>query len=103
MDRRASDIAARGGVRKTSLGRPLTSREREVLTALARGETGDEVATRLVIAPETVRRHVANAREKLGARTRVHAIAIAIHYGQIDPHFAPDETQPFRRFAVVSD
>jgi DNA-binding CsgD family transcriptional regulator len=64
----------------------LSGREREVLTGLAGGESGDELAKRLVIAPETVRRHVANAREKLGARSRVHAVALALHRGEIEPH-----------------
>jgi DNA-binding NarL/FixJ family response regulator len=63
----------------------LSSREREVLTGLARGERGAELAERLHIAPDTVRRHVANARQKLGARTRVHAVALALHRGQIRP------------------
>jgi len=63
----------------------LTEREREVLTALALGETGVEIAARLFIAPDTVRRHVANARRKLGARTRAHAVAVAIRRGEIKP------------------
>ena len=69
-------------------GRPrpaLSAREREVLTGLARGESGDELAQRLFIAPETVRRHVANAREKLGARSRVHAVALAMQRREIAP------------------
>ena len=64
---------------------PLSAREREVLTGLACGERGEELAKRLYIAPETVRRHVANAREKLGARSRVHAVALAMHRGEISP------------------
>ena len=45
--------------------RLLSTREREVLTALAGGQTGGDIARQLYIAPDTVRRHVANAREKL--------------------------------------
>ena len=63
----------------------LTTREREVLTAVAGGQTGDDIARRLFIAPDTVRRHVANAREKLQARTRAHAIAEALRRGEIWP------------------
>lgn len=63
----------------------LTKREREVLTGLAGGQTGDDIARRLFIAPDTVRRHVANARQKLGARTRAHAIAEALRRGEIEP------------------
>ena len=64
---------------------PLSPREREVLTALATGRTGAEVAQTLVLSPETVRTHIRNAMEKLGASTRTHAIALAIASGEIDP------------------
>jgi PAS domain S-box-containing protein len=62
----------------------LSPREREVMGLLAVGETGEAVAVRLNISPETVRNHVRRAREKLGARTRVHAIALAIERGELD-------------------
>ena len=64
---------------------PLSPREREVLTALASGRTGAQVAQTLVLSPETVRTHIRNAMEKLGASTRTHAIALAIASGEIDP------------------
>jgi DNA-binding CsgD family transcriptional regulator len=41
------------------------------------------VAERLVLSPETVRTHVRNAMEKLGARTRAHAVVLAIARGEI--------------------
>lgn len=85
----------------------LSAREREVLTGLACGERGDELAKRLYIAPETVRRHVANAREKLGARSRVHAVALAMHRGEIAPRlesessrFSPSRAAPPHKTAV---
>ena len=62
----------------------LSPREREVMGLLAMGGTGEDVAMRLNISPETVRNHVRSAREKLGARTRVHAIALAIERGELD-------------------
>jgi len=64
---------------------PLSPREREVLTALATGRTGAQVAQTLSLSPETVRTHIRNAMEKLGASTRTHAIALAIASGEIDP------------------
>jgi DNA-binding CsgD family transcriptional regulator len=63
---------------------PLTPREREIVTLLALGLTGEEIAEKLVISPETVRIHVRNARRRLGAKTRAHAIALAIKGGQIE-------------------
>jgi len=61
----------------------LSPREREVLDLLAQGLTGEEVATRLSLSPETVRTHVRNAMDKLEAHTRVHAVAIALRQGEI--------------------
>ena len=63
--------------------RVLSPREREVLDLLANGLTGEEVATRLSLSPETVRTHVRNAMGKLEAHTRVHAVAIALRNGEI--------------------
>ena len=58
--------------------RTLSPREREVLSMLARGLTGEQIAERLVLSPETVRTHIRNAREKLGASTRVEAVTMAL-------------------------
>ena len=62
----------------------LSAREREVLELLAGGADNNEVATTLGISPETVRNHTRNARRKLGARSRSHAIALAIALGQLE-------------------
>ena len=61
----------------------LSAREREVLDLLAEGLTGEEIAKRLFLSPETIRTHVRNAMDKLEARTRAHAIAIALRQGEI--------------------
>lgn len=61
----------------------LSPREREVLDHLAKGMTGEEVAVRLGLSPETVRTHVRNAMDKLEAHTRVHAVALALRQGEI--------------------
>jgi PAS domain S-box-containing protein len=63
---------------------PLSEREKEVLELLAGGANNNEVADELGISPETVRNHTRNARRKLGARSRSHAIALAITLGQLD-------------------
>ena len=66
--------------------RPLSGREREVLGYLADGLSGAAIAERLVLSPETVRTHVRNAMEKLGASTRSQAVAIGLESGVIgDP------------------
>ena len=61
----------------------LTPREREVFELLARGRSGPQIAAELVLSPETVRTHVQNGIERLGARTRVHAVAVALESGEI--------------------
>jgi DNA-binding CsgD family transcriptional regulator len=62
----------------------LSQREKEVLTLLALGESNQTIASRLFLAPETVRNYTRSARIKLGAKSRSHAIAIAVSTGQID-------------------
>jgi LuxR family transcriptional regulator, maltose regulon positive regulatory protein len=49
---------------------PLTEREMQVLELLARRLTDREIADTLVISPFTVRRHLDNISQKLGARGR---------------------------------
>lgn len=63
--------------------RRLTGREREVMTLVASGLQGADIAERLFLSPETIKSHVHNAMGKLGARTRAHAVAIALVTEQI--------------------
>ena len=73
-------LLARQTGRRTGL---LTAREREMLSLLARGMTGEAIAEHLFLSPETVRTHIRNAMEKLEASTRIHAVAIAVREGEI--------------------
>lgn len=63
----------------------LSDREAEILAMLARGLTGEEIAQRLVLSPETVRTHVRNAMGKLEARTRTEAVVKALEREEIHP------------------
>jgi DNA-binding NarL/FixJ family response regulator len=63
--------------------RTLSSRQAEVLTMLADGLTGDEIAQRLFLSPETIRTHVRNAMKKLQARTRTEAVVKALDREEI--------------------
>ena len=56
----------------------LSPREREILWMLAEGLNGQAIARRLFLSPETVRTHVRNATTKLGAKTRVQAVALVV-------------------------
>lgn len=66
----------------------LSGREAEILALLARGFTGEEIAQRLVLSPETVRTHVRNAMAKLEARTRTEAVVKALELGEIQTQTA---------------
>ncbi|MBG6134691.1 response regulator [Longispora fulva] len=50
---------------------PLTDREEQVLSTVARGRTNSEIADELYISLSTVKTHVASLMAKLGARNRV--------------------------------
>jgi DNA-binding CsgD family transcriptional regulator len=63
--------------------RALTAREREVLAHVALGLRTPEIADRLSISAETARTHAKNAMEKLGARSRAHAVALALRDDEI--------------------
>jgi DNA-binding NarL/FixJ family response regulator len=56
---------------------PLSERETEVIKAIARGRTNQEIAAELFISLSTVKTHVASAQAKLGARNRVELAAWA--------------------------
>ena len=63
--------------------RSLSRREREVVHLVSLGAAGPEVAEELQISPETVRTHVRNAMDKLGARSRAHLVAKALADGHL--------------------
>lgn len=60
---------------------PLSERERVVLCLLAAGEDTKTIADHLCISPATVRNHIQHILEKLGAHSRLQALAIAFHPG----------------------
>jgi PAS domain S-box-containing protein len=62
---------------------PLSKRECDILTLVALGDTGPEVAEELGISHNTVRTHIRNAMDKLDARSRAHLVAIAFGDGII--------------------
>jgi DNA-binding NarL/FixJ family response regulator len=59
----------------------LTEREREILGLIAQGLSNAAIAERLVVSVNTVRNHVANLLAKLGARSKLEALSIAIREG----------------------
>ena len=61
----------------------LTARELEVLQQVAGGNRNRDIAGRLFITEETVKVHVKHIMEKLGAKDRTGAVAIALRRGII--------------------
>ncbi len=59
----------------------LTPREVEVLSCVARGLANKEIAHKLGTANGTIKMHVQNILEKLGASDRTHAVTLAIERG----------------------
>jgi DNA-binding NarL/FixJ family response regulator len=65
------------------LANSLSLREREVLALLAEGASNKEIARALALSIHTAKFHVASLIEKLGARSRGEAVAIAIRAGLV--------------------
>jgi DNA-binding NarL/FixJ family response regulator len=72
----ATDAIARGRPEALEAVR-MTPREREVINLIAEGLSNKEIATRLVIATDTVKSHVRNVMEKLMLHTRLQIAAYA--------------------------
>jgi DNA-binding NarL/FixJ family response regulator len=69
-------------------GGPLatpTARELEVLTAVAKGWTDEQIAAELTIMKRTVRFHLDKVFARLGVDSRVTAVLKAIQLGWIEP------------------
>ncbi|MFE2752798.1 response regulator transcription factor [Actinosynnema sp. NPDC059335] len=84
------DGALLGGVLDKLTGRgrnggvSLTVRERQALLLMAEGASTEEIGERMGVARNTVRNHVQRVLEKLGARSKLEAVAIARRDGLLD-------------------
>ncbi|GLW98470.1 response regulator transcription factor [Microtetraspora sp. NBRC 16547] len=76
---------APGAVRSAAPDRPLSDREIEVVRAIARGRTNQEIAAELFISLSTVKSHVSAIQAKLTVRNRVEIAAWAWEHRLIGP------------------
>jgi DNA-binding NarL/FixJ family response regulator len=65
------------------VSRRLTWRQREVVALLAEGLNAPDIAVRLHIAESTATAHIKAVLQRLDARTRAHAVALAVMSGQL--------------------
>jgi PAS domain S-box-containing protein len=82
-------------------GNELSLREREIIGLVALGGTAAEIADDLHISHHTVRTHLRNAMEKLGARSRAQLVAKALGQGLVLDE-TPDQI-PQPRYRKDSD
>ncbi|HEX3640034.1 MAG TPA: LuxR C-terminal-related transcriptional regulator, partial [Ktedonobacteraceae bacterium] len=67
-----------------TLPEPLSERELRVLQLMAQGISNQEIAQELIIAYDTVKRHVSHIFSKLGVHNRIQAITQARELGLLD-------------------
>ena len=83
VERLATENASWGYQRIPGVVEPLTERELEVLGMLAAGRPNQAIARDLVVALDTVKKHVSHILDKLGAANRTQAVARARQLGLI--------------------
>jgi len=76
--------ARRSEAAREKLHEELTAREREILKMMAAGLDNYDIAEKLGIGYGTVRSHVRGVLEKLGARSRLQAVALARDTGLLN-------------------
>jgi NarL family two-component system response regulator LiaR len=68
----------------SQLPEPLSVREQEVLTHIARGQGNREIAETLFVSEKTVKTHVANILQKLNVKSRTQAALLAMRENLIE-------------------
>ena len=69
----------------------FSKREIEILTLVAEGRTDNEIAVRLCLSAKTVSWYVKEIRTRLDARSRTHAVALAMRQGILSGKLSPEQ------------
>ena len=69
----------------------FSKREIEILTLVAEGRTDNEIAIRLCMSAKTVSWYVKEIRTRLDARSRAHAVALAMRQGILSGKLSPEQ------------
>lgn len=95
VDLHWSGPGLRAEAHRETLPHRLSHRELEVLDRLCTGATNGEIAQQLCLSERTVAHHVERILDKLAARTRTAAVAIAVREGlTLCPAVAPRRPRP---------
>ena len=79
-----TSLTGRMHAREDALDEQLSEREREILVAVCRGLSNQEIADELFISKRTVDKHRANILEKTGCKNTASLVVYAIRYGIVD-------------------
>ena len=69
----------------------LSNRQKQVLALVAHGATDSEIAQQLCLSVDTVAWHVKEIRCRLDARSRAHAVALAMRHDLLPSEQLPEE------------
>jgi DNA-binding NarL/FixJ family response regulator len=75
---------AMGGVETLPPARTLTNRELQIVAAIVEGATNRDIAARLGLSEQTVKNHLSNIFDKVGASNRLELALYAIHHKLLD-------------------
>jgi len=81
------------GIAMETLASPLTARELEILSYVARGYINKQVAYKLGISEQTIKNHMTSVLRKLDVNDRTQAVVLALHYGWISPRIEKPSEQ----------
>jgi two-component system nitrate/nitrite response regulator NarL len=91
-----SDILAQFGQLQNQRTSSLTMREADVISAIRAGNSNKEIATKLSISEETVKRHLSNIYAKMGVSSRLELALLAVDrdlsVGKTKSHLKESET-----------